>query len=293
MQLFVVGLLVTYLLVKHSRAGVFACLLLILGGNASLVYFTKQNQASPVLIDADATREKTINYLDYVHFGTYSHLSNYFIGMLAAFTVTIDGLLLKNAKTVTLLYNVAVLLSATIHFAPALHNTFRILPQHLVPYYIVTIKFFYVFYYSLFLFTNINRYSSRREGQPLETAKAMHPLIKLLMQLMLHLNRWIFGALDYLYSAPLFRLIINLSYAVYISNYAYIRYDFFTSRVGMSLATNSISSILNRYIYTLWFTLILALAFQLLFVAPFDAMRRRLKLGGKASAADAHKEAAA
>ena len=255
------------------------CLTLILFGNASLIYLTMQNQASPVLIDAQATREKTVNYLDYVHFGTYSHFSNYFIGLLAAFTVTVDGLLLKNAKTVTILYNVAVFLSATIHFAPALHNTFGILPQSLVPLYIATIKFFYVFYYSLFLFTNINRYRTKQEKEQLQSSKTMHPAMKLLMQLMLRLNQWMFGSLDFLYSAALFRLIINLSYALYVSNYSFIRYDFFVSRLGMSLATNSFYSILNRYIYTLWLTLALALLFQLFFVAPFDRLRRRLKLG--------------
>ena len=278
MQLFVIGLLVTAVLVKRARVGILLCFTLILLGNVLLVYFTMNNISSPVLIDAEATREKTVNYLDYVHFGTYSHLSNYFIGMLAAYTVTVDGLLLKNAKIVTILYNVAVLMSGTVHFAPTLHNSFGILPQHLVPFYIVTIKFFYVFYFSLFLFTNVNRYAAKSvETQELKSPKDMHPIMKLLMELMVQSNRWIFGALDYLYTAPLFRLVINLAYAVYISNYAYIRYDFFTSRTGMSLSTNMSYSIMTRIVYTLWFVLSFSLLFQLFFVSPFDNVRRRFK----------------
>lgn len=280
MQLFVLGLMVTTLLVRNKKAGLLLSLGLIVAGNVSLVYFTMKNKASPVLIDAEATREKTINYLDYVHFGTYSHLSNYFIGILAAFAVTMDGLLQKNAKIITMLYNVAVVLSGTVHFAPSLHNTFGILPQHLVPYYIVLIKFFYVFYYSLFLFTNINRYREKKGDEPqvLAPTKAMNPVTRMLAKVMVRFNRWIFGAADYVNSAPVCRLVISLSYAVYVSNYSYIRFDFFTSRIGMSLPTNTLYSMLNRYIYTIWFTVSLGLVFQLVFVAPFDCLRRRLDL---------------
>lgn len=232
------------------------------------------------MIDAEATREKTVNYLDYVHFGTYSHLSNYFIGVLAALAVTMDGFLQRNAKLITVIYNVAVVMSATVHFAPALHNTFGLLPQHLVPLYIVTIKFFYVFYYSFFLFTNINRYQGQKDqkAEVLGPTKAMNPVTRMLAKFMARLNRWMFLAVDYINSAPISRLAISLSYAVYVCNYSYIRYDFFTSRMGMPLAINTLYSMLNRYIYTLWFSLTLAYFFQLLFVAPFDSLRRRLNL---------------
>lgn len=276
MQLFVIGLLATSLLVKKAKAGVLLCVTLILLGNISLVFFTMNNISSPVLIDAEATREKTLNYLDYVHFSTYSHLSNFFIGILAAYTVTVEGFLLKNAKTVTILYNIGVALSCTLPFAPALHNTFGLLPQHLVPYYIVVIKFSYVFYYSLLIFTNINRYGGKKQVQ-LKSPKEVNPFMKLVMELTIYGNRWFLGALDYLYSAPLFRLIINLSYAVYVSNYFYVRFDFFTSRLGMGLATNTLYSIGNRVIYSMWFIILIALLFQLFFVAPFDAIRRRFK----------------
>lgn len=47
MQLFVIGLLVTTLLVRNRKAGVLVCVALIVSGNACLVYFTTKNKASP------------------------------------------------------------------------------------------------------------------------------------------------------------------------------------------------------------------------------------------------------
>jgi hypothetical protein len=292
MQLFVIGLIVTTVIVRNGKAGSLLCLFLIVMGNVSVIYLTMTNISSPVLIDAEATRNKTQNYLDYVHFSTFSHLSNYFIGVMAAYIITIDGLLLKNAKIVSIVYNVAVAISCTIHFAPALHNTFGLLPQTLVPYYIVTIKFLYVFYFSMFLFTNIHRWTKKKDHVEVKPLKDVDPFMKLLLKVRELGNRWAFGGIDYLNSAPLFRLIINLSTAIYISNYAYIRSDFFSSRNGMSLSTNTVYSILNRLIYSIWFVLAFGLLFHLLFMAPFDSLRRRFRKKSDSSRSrDASKQA--
>lgn len=48
----------------------------------------------------------------------------------------------------------SAVLGSVVHFAPAIHNTFHALPQHLVPLYIITIKLTYVFYFAVFMYRN-------------------------------------------------------------------------------------------------------------------------------------------
>lgn len=242
------------------------------------MYFTSVNQTSPVLIDREATNKTTKNYIDYVHFGTYSHMSNYFIGLLVAYAACTEGLTKKYKKSITFFYNIAVLTSAVIHFAPSIHNTFGILPPKLVPLYIVTIKFFYVFYFSFFVFDGINRFQAK-PGIKKQTSEedSNNATLVLMESVKKWYNRIVFDSMKYIYSAPFMRLFLCLSFAVYMSNYSYIRYDFFTTRVGVPLSRNTAYAIFNRIFYTMTFVNVFAFFFQIIFVAPFDSFRRRIR----------------
>lgn len=52
-----------------------------------------------------------------------------------------------------MLYPIAFFFSGTVHFATAIHNTFNLLTMEMIPYYIVGVKFAYVFYVTIFLYT--------------------------------------------------------------------------------------------------------------------------------------------
>lgn len=45
-----------------------------------------------------------------------------------------------------------MLVSGVIHFAPALHNTFRLLTQETIPLYITGMKLLYVFYVTVYIY---------------------------------------------------------------------------------------------------------------------------------------------
>ena len=150
-QLFVVGLFMIYLLIKKPKLGVAGCLALIIAGNATLYYKTSQYLDSPVLMERNVTVAKTTSYLDIVHFATYGHLSNYFIGLLVAYSIKIDGLLIRYSSLINWAYLPALVVSGTIHFAPALHNTFGIVTPETIPLYITGIKLLYVFYTTVYI----------------------------------------------------------------------------------------------------------------------------------------------
>lgn len=209
-------------------------------------------------------------------------MSNYFIGVLAAYAVCTKGLTKKYSKEITFFYNIAVLISAVIHFAPAIHNTFGLLPPKLVPLYIVTIKFFYVFYFAFFVFDGINRFEAKsRVKKQISQEESNNATLVLMESVKKWYNRIIFGSVDYVFGAPLMRLLLSLSFAVYMSNYSYIRYDFFTTRVGVPLSRNTAYALINRILYTMTFVNIFAFFFHIIFVAPFDSFRRRIRSRGK------------
>lgn len=83
----------------------------------------------------------TVNYLRFAHFSTYGHLSNYFIGLLFAY-VLMDTEIVYNLPSVVriLLFIYGHVIMSTIHFVPALHNTFQLITPQLVPFYMIAVK---------------------------------------------------------------------------------------------------------------------------------------------------------
>src|SRR5947209_4313333 len=58
---------------------------LIIVGNVTLGIMVAHAGAAPVLIEGKGSVERTIKYMNFVHFATYGHMSNYFSGVLFAF----------------------------------------------------------------------------------------------------------------------------------------------------------------------------------------------------------------
>ena len=74
------------------------------------------------------------------------------------------------------------------------------------------------------------------------------------------------------------RVIIRLSFAMYICNYAFIRYDYFTSRLHVDIVPLTFNSLMKRLIFTFTIVLFQSYFFHILFVAPFDNLRRCLQI---------------
>jgi len=83
---------------------------------------------------------------------------------------------------------------------------------------------------------------------------------------------------EQLAQSTVMQLLIKLSFALYVSNYAYIRYDYFTSRIVTGFFPQTLYLLLKRLFYTLSFVSFFAFFFHILFVAPFDNLRRSLDI---------------
>lgn len=390
LQLFILGLLVILLMSKNAKLGIWTLVLLILLGNGSLIYATYYNSSSPVLIDAEATVPKTLNYLNYVHFATYGHFSNYMIGILVGHLLKNPSILKNHSRLLKAMGIITSVISVTIHFAPALHNTFGLVTPNLVPVFIVSVKFCYAFYYAVFLLQSVAKASEepgerkrirtsstsrgnsddgcsggsngkkfkspddnkstndgeddeetagekalnevdegegsvgvakrkkkekkvqlekRRTNETSETRtsetsekgkspilnsdeksekrdkfhflrqsfrqlKARSTLSEIMMQMPIISQQLTMAVIEVLDESSILKIISNCSYSLYIVNYAFIRHDFFTSRVHMDLAPYTLYSILRRFTYTMLIVFGLAYAFHVIFVIPFDRIRR-------------------
>ena len=278
-QLFVVGLFMVYLLCKKPKLGVLGCLALIIVGNATLYYQVSQKLISPVLIERNVTVAKTINYLDLVHFATYGHLSNYFIGLLVAYSLKIEGFLTKYSTLLWWAYFPAVVVSGTIHFAPALHNTFRILTPETTPLYIVGAKFLYVFYTTIFIYRYFQSMERKTSGTSIpKKVSSLQSLIKTAMSLTNDIQGVGVNFFEELGRSQVMSIIIRLTFAMYICNYAFIRFDYFSSRLHIDMVPLNFYSLSKRLIFTLSIVCFLSFFFHVLFVAPFDNLRRSLNI---------------
>ena len=319
LQLFMIALFIVYLTCKNAKVGILTAVAFVFLGNGLLILATTWNTTSPVMIDAEATVPKTLAYLDYVHFATYGHFSNYMIGIIVGYLIKNPSLINRHLLRVGM--TLAVLISVFIHFGPALHNTYGLLTPRMVPFYIVTIKFLYAFYFSMFVLQQETKRKEMKDqaderersldeskdangqtkakkkiivvGSQIElfdfrnSLKRFQPqnLAHVLLQVPILVAQINWALLDMLDRSPLVRFMIKVSYSTYLINYAIIRWDFFTSRVHMDLVPMVSYSIQRRLTYTLTLTYLLAYFFHLIFVIPFDRVRRSLMSGGGHAAA--------
>jgi len=64
--------------------------------------------------------------------------------------------------------------------------------------------------------------------------------------------------------------LVRLSFSIYLSNYYYIRTDFFSER---TFFYNTLYALIKRLVSSFVFILITALIFQLVFLGPFTNLR--------------------
>lgn len=74
------------------------------------------------------------------------------------------------------------------------------------------------------------------------------------------------------------RVIIRLSFAMYVCNYSFIRYDYFVTRLHVDIVPNTFYSLTKRLLFTFFIVCFLSYFFHNLFVAPFDNLRRSLNI---------------
>ncbi|KAI1297656.1 hypothetical protein HDE_04543 [Halotydeus destructor] len=248
MQLFVLGLFAIFLTLKNVRWGIVFCIVMVIIDNVmvsyrSIIFDTGVNIAShPIEL------EKVIRFVDHVHYTTYQYMGAYFIGFLT-------GLYLRNENRIELgkwgfvaglfVFNMA-------GHSIALYNSFDMLPNWFIPYFIIIIKQMY----------NISMILLVLAGPKSDSQPKAEKLAKANLD----------GATKFDgKKTNLMVALTRLQYSIYLSNYWYVRWDWFSSRYLFETRANAF---FRRFAYSMPYAVGTAFIFHIIFLAPLDNMRK-------------------
>lgn len=259
------ALFVIFLFARRPRAAVALCAVLITSSLFWLGYQATIHRVTPALfVPNDPSYSKTVDYLDVVHMKTYVYMPAFFIGILLAAAVrtgrTLD--ISDRRKMYAYLFVWYVANSAAM-LAPSLWNSYHLFPPELVGVYVVALKILFIASYVLLTLV-LHSYSQERKQRA--KLNATHesnnnePAAEQNDNATAEAGHW-----------NLFKGLCRLSFALYISNYLFIRTDFFTSRV---IYYATWDAFFKRYGYGILMMLIVAATFHCLFIAPLDHLRR-------------------
>lgn len=269
-QLFVISIPVMYLFKRHSVMAGVICSLIIVSGYGTLMYFVSTKRIMPSLfVSINPSGDKTVNYLDYTTIKLHCYISSYFIGFCLAFYVRRSFGRVKHLWYWNLWrFAAAVILQWLATYASSLYNTFHILPDAMVPIYLVIVRImFHVAMSQLILLICCFNPPANLPKDPLNSNP--DPDVKKNGG---HNPPGVVSEVSRIYGV-IIQPLSKLSVAFYLTNYFYIRYDFFTSR---TLFTHGFYYMFKRMASGFTGMIIVAFFFQIFFVSPTDAFRRTL-----------------
>lgn len=253
MHLFLAGLLAMYIFSRSEFAGVLLSIVMITAGTVKVTYDSYAYQTPPALFYVDLDIFKTNEFFTVIYTKTTSYAPAYFAGMLVAYARSKGHLHLnlkgfwRNAFFVWLISDVVYAEC----FLFSLYNTFRIIDYStswiivglVRPLFIVGYAMSYIFGCSLKPLWD--KLVSSKLSEEEKQKPVFHP----------------------------FKALCRLTLSLYMCNYLYIRYEFYTRRF---LYPNDGTWTLHRMLSSGIFVLLFALLFQILLLGPVDAMREIL-----------------
>lgn len=274
-QLFIIGLVGVWLLAKRPKVGILYCITWMMVGNLLTFYYATIHKVTPTLMVANNPYIHNLEqFLIYVHMATSSYIPSYFCCILTGYTIHL-GVWKRFSKNINhlmwfMVISVTHLMSA---FSPILTNTLNILPEHLNPIFIVTVRTLVMIQAALILIyfsltSDSNDDVKRKDDQEVKSGSSDVEKVEQLSYLdqIIRLN-------DH-ESYSVLKAFLRLSFAIYMSNYLYIRTDFMTER---NLFHTSIYVLIKRIVSSFAFIIIVSVIFHLMFVAPFGNLMHQLK----------------
>ncbi|KAI1303725.1 hypothetical protein HDE_02217 [Halotydeus destructor] len=265
-QLFILGLIATYITVKSAKAGLAFSGLMIIYGWFHIAYNAYYYQTTGSLYVPDPILTEILSYLDNVHMHTAVYIPSFFIGYLAGrilsagYRLPLSGIRdhIKWIVVVNMLYSVVFIQNILYNglgliphsWAPMqinINRTFQTLGSATLFFYLSSVDS--IFGYKLKYDNNNVQEKSRSKFDFVST-------------------------------------ICRLSYSIYLSNYVLIKSEFFGQKV---LYPADLYLSVKRIVSTTIFVILFAFVFHLFFIAPFSNLRRIL-LDRKATLLQAKKE---
>lgn len=143
-QLYTLGLVAIYLFHRQPKAGILYSSAIMIISAFITGYVAHKLKVIPNFVARDANVDERMMFMDYIHLPTYTHAPYYFMGLLIGFKSITRTTIHISQSLREVLTRLCYTCSLLALLGPVLHNTFQILPEGAVPYYIVFQKVFYV-----------------------------------------------------------------------------------------------------------------------------------------------------
>ena len=281
-QLFVVSIPVMYLYSKDRNLGRKVSIAITLFGYVILGYYSYQKSITPsMFVSINPSGQKTVEYLEIATIRIYGYISGYFFGLIVCDYVMHD---FKPPIPGGSIYNIFILFTGIglqwgATYSVSLFNVFHVLPESLAPIFVPSVRFvlhlsaacyiFWIYCLPPLMGTGRTKYRLFDETGHEQFKKnvSKYTFNQIVLNWYHVFDEWL-GLCNNII-IPL----SNISVAFYLTNYFFIRFDFFTSRV---LITYSWYHLLKRTAYAMVLMTFIAFIFHLYFVAPIDTLIRHL-----------------
>ncbi|KAI1303690.1 Nose resistant to fluoxetine protein 6 [Halotydeus destructor] len=250
-QLFVLGLIATYLIVKSVKAGLAFSGLMIVYGWLHTGYNAHKYSITATLYVPDTVPMNIVNYMDYIHMSTPVYIPSYFMGYIVGHILSTGYRFqlnsLKDHLKWTTLANVLIMVVVVQN---ALYNGLKVIPLSWSPLLIIISRSFFTLAGAIYFV-----YFSSKGSSDTTTDENSNDQEKPTS------------------SFDLMSTLCRLSYSIYLSNYVLIKSEFFGQKV---LYPADVYLTVKRIFATTIMILLFSFVYHLFFIAPFNNVRRIL-----------------
>lgn len=250
---------------RRARAGVALALLLSLASAAKVLYNAYAYETTLSIFVPNPVSVKIHEFIGLIHMRTATYVPAYFAGFLLSFLIKerqlIQRLNLQSFRDHALFFLSYQVFLLVINVNTALVNVFAVVPASLLPLVLLfnktcqVISFAFMIIHFLALEPVYKQISRKIWSSKATDADSVHQEEQPEK------------------SFSLMRLLSRLTFPLYISNYLYIRSEFFTRRF---LESSDLVWMMKRAVSTFALLYLLAFAYQVLFLSPLDAVRRHI-----------------
>lgn len=266
-QLFCIGLVAIYILSKSKKLGILFIAAVGFTDFALTTYFSIKYNTSHSMATYPMSVAKVIEYVDVIHNPTTNYLFTFISGLSLGAYLTEK----KAPNLGTISFVLAIVLWQVAAYSTAFFNDWyhdHPLAAQMTGAYFIFVKVIYTLSFVMimtFLVAKSQSSSKPKEGKSEKESNGVTGEAKKIQS---KSNSHDQSNLGY----RLYLAVSRLSTSLYLVNYWFIRYDFFTAYAPFETST---ISFFKRFGYSVCFSEMLAYAFHVIFLAPVDLYRRQ------------------
>lgn len=266
-QLFLIGLLVIACMRVSMKLGIGVVMLFGAADHIVTGVMAHLYQTTHAMISHPLTAPTIIQYVDYIHNQTTNYMFTFLAGLSAAVYLIEKGP--ANVGKMGLVASVIFMQLAA--YSTVLYNNYpHFFPKWTIPVFFIAVKTCWacsntlsIMYFTYKPPAVVKKSDGNESKQEKQATTTDEPVVQAAGA----------GAGEASFGYRLYLMVSRLSTSMYLVNYWFIRYDFFTARQTFEIST---ISFFKRFGYSVCFAEIIAFFFYTILLGPLDAYRKRV-----------------